>query len=240
MSNNFEIPSQQGVLSDFDGTLVDTEEAKEKLFHQGVEKAQTETGLLYPNTEHHVRGESTTDPMIKWVEAAEDQATKAQRQQFLKIYLAHWNGEQETLYGNQENFKSFKGAQVLVKKLTPERSALVSSNPTARLKLALKTLNWESNFGTVIGYDHKKVTAKKPDPSSYRTASQELGLTPDQCTVIEDSFPGLKSGLDAGASQAFLIHRGTAEIDPRLQQFVAENSHRVQVIQSLEQINFQA
>ncbi|NCP67379.1 HAD family phosphatase [bacterium] len=239
MNQTVTINSDQAVLSDFDGTLVETEAAKGQLFHEGVDLAQAQTELIYPNVESHVSGESTTDPMIKWVEAAENEASRKSRQAFLEIYLAHWNGQQTELYGSAENLKFFPGSPGLVQQLNPERAALVSSNPTNRLKLALKTLKWESNFGTVIGYDNPQVTAKKPDPSSYRVASQTLNHPAEQCVTIEDSLAGITSAVGANIGRVLLVHRGKVEISGNLQQFVASNAERVSVISSLKQIQFQ-
>lgn len=42
------------------------------------------------------------------------------------------------------------------------------------------------------------VDKKKPDPTIYRVAAERLGVTPDECVVIEDSLVGLKAALGAG------------------------------------------
>jgi beta-phosphoglucomutase-like phosphatase (HAD superfamily) len=42
------------------------------------------------------------------------------------------------------------------------------------------------------------VAAKKPDPAIYNLASEQLGLDPSQCLVVEDSQIGLGAALSAG------------------------------------------
>lgn len=179
--------------------------------------------------------------MKKWVEAAaESSAERAKRQEFLEIYLAHWNGEQTKLYANADNLRFFTGAPGLVKQFTPDRTALVSSNPTERLKLGLKTLKWEPHFGVVIGYDNKNVPAKKTHPSSYREASRQLDYDPSACVTIEDSLAGIQSAVAAEIGRVLLVHRGQDPIPEPLRAFVAEHSDRVAVIRSLAEIQVQA
>lgn len=44
------------------------------------------------------------------------------------------------------------------------------------------------------------VTHSKPDPEPYALAASKLGVEPRDCVVFEDSFNGLLSGRNAGAS----------------------------------------
>jgi HAD superfamily hydrolase (TIGR01509 family) len=135
--------------------------------------------------------------------------------------------------------KFFPGSPRLVEQLNPTRAALVSSNPTERLELALKTLNWTSNFGSVIGYDNPQVSAKKPDPSSYRVGSQTLNHPPENCVTVEDSLAGITSAVQADIGKVLLVHRDHDPLGENLQQFVAAHSEKVRVIRSLNQISFQ-
>ncbi len=47
----------------------------------------------------------------------------------------------------------------------------------------------------VTGDDVKK---GKPDPESYLLAAEKLGVSPDECLVLEDSVNGVKAALAAG------------------------------------------
>lgn len=44
------------------------------------------------------------------------------------------------------------------------------------------------------------VTRGKPDPEIYLLTAQKLGLSPQECLVLEDSVNGVKSALAAGMS----------------------------------------
>ncbi len=42
------------------------------------------------------------------------------------------------------------------------------------------------------------VPRKKPDPIIYQLAAERLGLSPEECCVVEDSTIGLQAALGAG------------------------------------------
>ena len=47
-----------------------------------------------------------------------------------------------------------------------------------------------------------EVNAWKPSPLLIQRAAQMLGLTPEQCLLVEDSIPGVQAGLAAGTQVA--------------------------------------
>ena len=62
----------------------------------------------------------------------------------------------------------------------------------------------------ILGDD---VSAKKPNPMIYNVARERLGLTPDQCVVIEDSLVGLKAALAADMKCLITYTSSTASVD---------------------------
>lgn len=48
----------------------------------------------------------------------------------------------------------------------------------------------------VVGDD---VERPKPDPAGYLLAAERLGVPPEDCVAVEDSFPGMRAAVDAGA-----------------------------------------
>jgi len=51
-------------------------------------------------------------------------------------------------------------------------------------------------FETVVCAD--RITKGKPDPMCYLLAAADLGVSPEDCIVFEDSFYGIQSGTNAG------------------------------------------
>jgi beta-phosphoglucomutase len=75
--------------------------------------------------------------------------------------------------------------------------ALVTSADRIKMEVNLKAigLSAESFHSTINGLD---VVRKKPFPDIYIKASESLGLTPEECLVIEDAVSGVKAAKAAG------------------------------------------
>jgi HAD superfamily hydrolase (TIGR01509 family) len=74
--------------------------------------------------------------------------------------------------------------------------AIATSAPPANVEFVLRHIPIR-NFFTVI-LDERSVTRGKPDPEIYLNTAQALGLTPNQCVVLEDSLSGVASAKAAG------------------------------------------
>lgn len=57
------------------------------------------------------------------------------------------------------------------------------------------------------------VSAKKPDPLIYTTARERLGMSEDQCIVVEDSLVGLRAAVAANMRCFITYTSGTADQD---------------------------
>jgi HAD superfamily hydrolase (TIGR01509 family) len=62
----------------------------------------------------------------------------------------------------------------------------------------------------ILGDD---VSAKKPDPLIYNTARERLGMSPEQCVVIEDSLIGLQAAVRANMKCLITYTSSTADMD---------------------------
>lgn len=85
--------------------------------------------------------------------------------------------------------------------------ALVRLRPTHRLAIATNTVRHELNviLGKLglEGLLHETIAREdyddpKPAPDAYLVAAGRLGVSPDECAVVEDTQRGLRSGLAAG------------------------------------------
>lgn len=79
----------------------------------------------------------------------------------------------------------------------------------------LKDLKIDHFFDIIVsGQDdlqdyHDKDGVNKPKPYIYLHTAKELGLSPNQCLVIEDSYSGVKAGVDAGCITIAVPNRYT-------------------------------
>jgi HAD superfamily hydrolase (TIGR01509 family) len=57
------------------------------------------------------------------------------------------------------------------------------------------------------------VPSKKPAPDIYHYALEKMGLEPDQCIAVEDSYNGLLSAQAAGVDSVITVNRYTEQQD---------------------------
>lgn len=77
------------------------------------------------------------------------------------------------------------------------KRALASSSPRPLIDQFLDETGLRDSFDFAISGE--QCPAPKPSPEIYLTAIAELGLTPAECLVVEDSPLGIAAGLAAGA-----------------------------------------
>jgi beta-phosphoglucomutase len=96
------------------------------------------------------------------------------------------------------NIKPFPGAVKLLNAIKKGnfKLGLVSSAPKENIELVLSELNLEGMFDCIVF--GQEVSESKPSPQIYLLAARELGVTPNDCLVIEDSPLGVKAAKTAG------------------------------------------
>lgn len=65
-------------------------------------------------------------------------------------------------------------------------------------------------FDVVVAGDD--VTDSKPHPESYLTAARALGVSPEDCLVLEDSPTGVASGIAAGCTVVAIPHLRSIDV----------------------------
>ncbi len=80
--------------------------------------------------------------------------------------------------------------------------ALASSTRTVTVRRELEEAGLLRFFTVVIGGD--QVTHPKPDPEIFLRAAAQLGVRPEDCAVIEDSFNGIRAAR-AGGFHAVMV-----------------------------------
>ncbi|MDG4766246.1 HAD family phosphatase [Solwaraspora sp. WMMD406] len=88
------------------------------------------------------------------------------------------------------------GAEDLLRAVRSDgfRTALVTSTERPLVDIALRSLG-RHNFDVVVCGD--EVSATKPDPAPYLSATAALGVAPRECVAVEDSPAGVASAYAA-------------------------------------------
>lgn len=73
---------------------------------------------------------------------------------------------------------------------------VATSAPYANLELILSKIKIREKLGSILASEDVK--KHKPDPEVYLKSAANLGVSPEQCVVFEDSFSGVSAALNAG------------------------------------------
>jgi HAD superfamily hydrolase (TIGR01509 family) len=77
------------------------------------------------------------------------------------------------------------------------RLALATSAPPGNVEFTFSHIPARSFFELIL--DAESIQKGKPDPEIYLKVIGMLELTPSECIIFEDSIPGIKAALAAGA-----------------------------------------
>lgn len=103
---------------------------------------------------------------------------------FRKIYASHI----EPITGIIEFITDLKSNGV--------KLGVATSAPYANLDLILSKVAIREQLSTIMASEDVK--KHKPDPEVYLTSAINLGISPAQCIVFEDSHAGISAALNAG------------------------------------------
>lgn len=81
-------------------------------------------------------------------------------------------------------------------KVSGFKTGVATSAPRANLDLIMGHLGFEKDMESIMASENVK--QHKPNPEVYLTSAQNLGVSPQNCLVFEDSFSGVSAGLNAG------------------------------------------
>ena len=86
---------------------------------------------------------------------------------------------------------------------------VATSAPYANLELILSKVDIRQKLGSILASEDVK--KHKPDPEVYLTSAINLGVSPDQCVVFEDSFSGVSAAINAGMRVVGVLSSHTKE-----------------------------
>lgn len=95
---------------------------------------------------------------------------------------------------------------------------VATSAPSANLDLILSKIDLREKLGSILASEDVK--KHKPDPEVYLSSARNLGLSPDQCLVFEDSFSGISAALNAGMRVVGVLSSHTIEELPKCDLYI--------------------
>lgn len=177
----------EAVLFDLDGTLVDSERVNVESVVLAMRKLGTE---LDAQERHFIVGHSWNEihaGIVKrhGIDVSMDALIASAVEEKRQLLLA--NG-----------LAPLPGAVAVVQRLARRVPlAVVSGASRVEVRDAITGLGLLSQFRLFLAAED--YGRGKPHPEPYRSAMEQLGVSPGGCLVLEDSEPGILSGKAAGA-----------------------------------------
>ena len=181
------------IIFDCDGVLVDSEIISAEVL---IEMAES-VGV---SIEREIAIKELTGRSLKNnFEYIEERATKKLPTTFEQDY------RDKTYEAFKRKLKPITGVHELLGRLKIPY-CVASSGPLKKIKLNLTITNLIDQFEGCI-FSCYEIQSWKPDPEIYLHAAKEMGFTPDECVVIEDSISGVKAAK-AGGFDVFVLANG--------------------------------
>ena len=180
-------PVIKGILFDMDGLVLDTE----KLYTRFWQEAANAMG--FPMTREQAlgmrslnRGAGLSKMQSYFGDSVDYDAIRKKRIELMDAFI------------EKEGVEIKPGIFELLTELKNRgiKTAIATSSPLDRTKTYLSSVGLENKFDRLIsGY---MVEQGKPAPDIYLFAAKELGLSPKECMVLEDSPAGILAAHRAG------------------------------------------
>jgi beta-phosphoglucomutase len=102
------------------------------------------------------------------------------------------------------------GVVDVIKALQERRVKIAIGSSSKNARTILQAVGLEEEFEVITDGNH--LTRSKPDPEVFLIAARQLGISSEECLVVEDADAGVQAGLAAGMS---VLAVGAAAGHPR-------------------------
>ena len=181
--------SIHAVIFDLDGVIVTTDECH---FHAWKRLADS-LGIPFDRESNdRLRGISRMESLEIILEKSTRRYSADEKRELAERKNTHYR---ELLKGLSPT-DILPGALDLVKALKKRHVKVAIGSSSKNARLILKALGLEDEFDVIA--DGNLITRSKPDPQVFRIAAERLGVSPEECLVVEDADAGVEAGLAAG------------------------------------------
>ena len=201
----------KAIIFDMDGVLIDSE----KFWKQAENEVFTSLGVKVTDEYSNITKSMTTSVVTKfWYDKYpwenSDLDTVEQMVVLRVIELI-----------KTENCK-IAGVKPFIEKLKTKKYkiGLATNSPGKIIPVVLKKLDIMHLFDSISSAEFE--IKGKPDPAIYFKAAKKLGVEPEDCIVIEDSYTGMLAAKNAGMTVVAFTN-GNREIDFKIADYKIEN-----------------
>ena len=186
----------KAVIFDVDGTLLDTE----RIYMKAWKDAAAELGYVMPDEVLQKTRAVNTKDAARIFEEEIGNGFSYQKTRPIRVRIA-----EEIIKRESPILKP--GVTELLDMLQEKgiRVSVASSTNLQGTKEHLAESRILDRFEVVVGGD--MVTKGKPNPDIFLKAAELLGLTPEECIVVEDSPAGIRAACAAGMKAVLVPDR---------------------------------
>ncbi len=172
------------IIFDSDGVLVDSETLSSRVFQDMAMELGFELG--FETAVERFAGTSMKENLKFIQENIEGSLPQDFEKEFrLRTYEVF-----------KTDLKAVDGVHQLIKKLQLP-FCVASSGPVEKIRLNLGLVKLLDHFKNRI-YSSYDIGSWKPEPGIFLHAAKDMGFTPEECVVIEDSDSGIRAALAGG------------------------------------------
>ena len=192
----------KGVIFDLDGVLVSTDE-----FHyRGWARLAEEEGIAFTREDNHrQRGVSRMESLEILLEKSPRAYSDAEKVEL----AARKNGYYVELLDGLTPADTLAGAREMLAALRQRGVKLAVGSSSRNTPLIMARAGLCDDFDAVA--DGNDIQRSKPDPEVFLLAAERLGLSPEECIVVEDAEAGVEAAR-RGSMRVFAI--GPADRHP--------------------------
>ena len=194
----------EAILFDMDGVLVDSEP-----IHIEIEKLQFRLNNILISEEEHLKYMGTASDVM-WKAIAERHPISIPVEELIEQNRI----ESVRFFSELAEIPVMPGLVELLEKLRTKKypMAVASSSTPEMIDLILEKTQLKKYFQAIVSAE--EAGKSKPEPDVFLVAAQKLGVKPENCLVIEDSFNGIAAAHAAGMSCVAYQSPG---VDPKTQ-----------------------
>lgn len=181
-------PALRGVIFDLDGVLTDTAE----LHYLAWKRLAEKEGIPFDRqTNERLRGVSRRESLL--IILGDRPASERELEEMMALKNGYYQDSLEGL----DRTSFLPGSVALLKQVRAAGLKVAVASASKNARQVISKLEIDELVDAVS--DGHSVERQKPAPDLFVHAANQLGLTPEECVVLEDAEAGVRAALAAGA-----------------------------------------